>query len=37
VLLPADEMVRVAVKFKTYGKAANPPVKRRVKPSVSGD
>ncbi len=25
VLLPAEEMARVAEKFKTYGKAANPP------------
>jgi hypothetical protein len=24
VLLPADEMARIAEKFKTYGKAANP-------------
>ena len=31
VLLPADEMVRVAEKFKTYGKAANPPGRRRAK------
>jgi L-fuculose-phosphate aldolase len=34
VLLPADEMARVAVKFKTYGKAANPPAKRRAKPQA---
>jgi L-fuculose-phosphate aldolase len=31
VLLPADEMARVAEKFKTYGKAANPAAKRRPK------
>jgi L-fuculose-phosphate aldolase len=33
VLLPAEEMARVAAKFKTYGEAANPPAKRRTKPS----
>jgi len=31
ILLPADEMARVAEKFKTYGKAANPPGRRRAK------
>jgi len=31
VLLSADEMARVAEKFKTYGKAANPPGRRRAK------
>ncbi len=33
VLLPADELARVVEKFKTYGKAANPPAggRRRVK------
>ena len=36
VLLPADEMARVAEKFKTYGKAANPPRRRRAKPSLNG-
>jgi L-fuculose-phosphate aldolase len=34
VLLPDDEMERVAAKFKSYGKAANPPAKRRTKPPV---
>jgi L-fuculose-phosphate aldolase len=33
VLLPADEIARVAAKFKTYGKAANLPAKRCAKPS----
>jgi L-fuculose-phosphate aldolase len=32
VLLPADEMVHVAEKFKSYGKAANPPEPGRAKP-----
>ncbi len=32
VLLPADEMARVAERFKTYGKAANPPEPERAKP-----
>ncbi len=32
VLLSADEMELVAEKFKTYGKAANPPETRRAKP-----
>ena len=32
VLLPADEMAHVAEKFKTYGKAANPPKPSRAKP-----
>ncbi len=31
VLLPAAEMKRVVAKFKTYGKAANPPKARRRK------
>jgi len=29
-LLPADEMARVVEKFKTYGKAANPPKRRKA-------
>ncbi len=33
VLLSEDEMARVLEKFKTYGKAANPPKKRRAKPA----
>jgi L-fuculose-phosphate aldolase len=37
VLLPAGEMARVAAKFKTYGKAANPPAKRRAKPQARRD
>jgi L-fuculose-phosphate aldolase len=32
VLLPAGEMARVVEKFKTYGKAANPPGQRRAMP-----
>ena len=36
VLLPADEMARVAVKFKSYGKAANPPEQRPAKPKSNG-
>jgi L-fuculose-phosphate aldolase len=37
VLLPAEEMARVAAKLKTYGKAANPPAKRRAKPQAWRD
>lgn len=33
ILLPADEMHQVAEKFKTYGKAANPPPIRRQRAS----
>ncbi len=34
VLLSTDEMELVAEKFKTYGKAANPPKKRKARPAV---
>ncbi len=34
VLLSADEMELVAEKFKTYGKAANPPKKRKASPAA---
>jgi L-fuculose-phosphate aldolase len=35
VLLPADEMARVAEKFKTYGKAANPSAPGGAKPGAA--